>query len=145
MVQRLFRHYLGPQGDFLDWDSRIFNLRGLPLVLYQYSKCMVPNRHRSFPRPVRESTLDRWSLHLLFSVQWIISSFTNDPEELARLAGLVKGVLAGGLPQLHVLAYNFTVQAVGLVLMAAVTWKCVTPNNDLKEENVIRPKTMQTE
>ncbi|KAI4213366.1 MAG: hypothetical protein LQ349_009289, partial [Xanthoria aureola] len=53
------------------------------------------------------------------TVQWIISSFTNDPEELARLAGLVKGVLAGGvaaafgteaagLPQLHVVAYNFT-------------------------------------
>ncbi|KAL8990143.1 MAG: hypothetical protein Q9169_008198 [Polycauliona sp. 2 TL-2023] len=90
------------------------------------------------------------------TVQWIISSFTNDPEKLARLAGLVKGVLAGGLaaafgteaagiPQLHVVAYTFTVQAVGLVLMAAVTWKCVTPTNYMKEENVIAPKAMLTE
>ena len=82
------------------------------------------------------------------TVQWIISSFTNDPEELARLAGLVKGVLAGGvaaafgteaagLTQLNVVAYNFTVQAVGLVLMAVVTWKCVTPTNHLQEENVL--------
>jgi len=74
------------------------------------------------------------------TVQWIISSFTNNPEKLARLAGLVKGVLAGGvaaafgteaagLTQLHVVAYNFTVQAVGLVLMALITWKCVTPTS----------------
>ncbi|KAL9034731.1 MAG: hypothetical protein Q9180_005246 [Flavoplaca navasiana] len=90
------------------------------------------------------------------TVQWIISSFTNDPDTLARLAGLVKGVLAGGvaaafgteaagLPQKHVVAYTFTVQAVGLVLMAAVTWKCVTPTNYPKEENVIPPKGMQNE
>ncbi|KAL8957741.1 MAG: hypothetical protein Q9183_005979, partial [Haloplaca sp. 2 TL-2023] len=71
------------------------------------------------------------------TVQWIISSFTNDPEQLARLAGLVKGVLAGGvaaafgteaagLTQLNVVAYNFSIQAVGLVLMAIMAWTCVT-------------------
>ena len=70
-------------------------------------------------------------------MQWIISSFTNDPEQLARLAGLVKGVLAGGvaaafgteaagLTQLNVVAYNFSMQAVGLVLMAIMAWTCVT-------------------
>ena len=84
------------------------------------------------------------------TVQWIIASFTNDPEELARLAGLVKGVLAGGvaaafgteaagLSQLKVIAYNFTVQAVGLILMAIIAWRCVTATNYLKEENVIPP------
>ena len=87
-------------------------------------------------------------------MQWIISSFTNEPEQLARLAGLVKGVLAGGiapafgteaagLTQLHVIAYNFTIQAVGLVLMAAVTWMCVTATNYCKEENVIPPADVQ--
>lgn len=84
-------------------------------------------------------------------VQWIISTFTNDPEQLARLAGLVKGVLAGGvaaafgteaagLTQLNVIAYNFTVQAVGLVLMGFIAWKCVNATNYHKEENVIPPK-----
>ena len=88
------------------------------------------------------------------TVQWIISSFTNDPEQLARLAGLVKGVLAGGvaaafgteaagLTQLHVIAYNFTIQAVGLVLMAVVAWMCVTATNYRKEENVIPPTDEQ--
>ena len=87
-------------------------------------------------------------------MQWIISSFTNDPEQLARLAGLVKGVLAGGvaaafgteaagLSQLRVITYNFTVQAVGLVLMAFVTWRCVTETNYRKEENVIPPAEVQ--
>ena len=82
--------------------------------------------------------------------QWIIATFSNNPEELARLAGLAKGVLAGGiassfgteaagLAQLHVIAYNFTLQAVGLVCMAFVTWKCVTQTNYLKEENVVPP------
>ncbi|KAL9585314.1 MAG: hypothetical protein Q9203_004298 [Teloschistes exilis] len=88
------------------------------------------------------------------TVQWIISSFTNDPEQLARLAGLVKGVLAGGvaaafgteaagLTQLNVVAYNFTVQAVGLVLMFAMAWKCVSATNYEKEENVIPPADVQ--
>lgn len=87
-------------------------------------------------------------------MQWIISSFTNDPEQLARLAGLVKGVLAGGvaaafgteaaaLTQLNVIAYNFTVQAVGLVLMFAMAWKCVNATNYEKEENVIPPADVQ--
>ncbi|KAL8704647.1 MAG: hypothetical protein Q9201_002181 [Fulgogasparrea decipioides] len=84
------------------------------------------------------------------TVQWIISTFTNDPEQLARLAGLVKGVLAGGvaaafgteaagLPQLSVIAYNFSVQAIGLVLMAVVAWNCVTATNYDKEERVVPP------
>ena len=82
--------------------------------------------------------------------QWILATFTNSPEELARLAGLAKGVLAGGiatsfgteaagLTQLHVVAYNFTLQAVGLLCMAFVIGKCVTATNYLKEENVIPP------
>ncbi|KAL8720880.1 MAG: hypothetical protein Q9225_002325 [Loekoesia sp. 1 TL-2023] len=88
------------------------------------------------------------------TVQWIISSFTNDPEQLARLAGLVKGVLAGGvaasfgteaagLTQLHVVAYNFTIQAVGLVLTAIMAWTCVTATNYISEESVIRPADLQ--
>ena len=83
-------------------------------------------------------------------MQWIIATFTNDPEKLARLAGLVKGVLAGGvaaafgteaagLTQLNVVAYNFTMQAVGLALMAIISITCVTASNYRKEENVIPP------
>ena len=89
-------------------------------------------------------------------MQWIISAFTNDPEQLARLAGLVKGVLAGGvaaafgteaagLTQLHVLTYNFTIQAVGLVMMALMAWRCVTATNYEKEVNVIPPMEVQAE
>lgn len=83
-------------------------------------------------------------------MQWIISTFTNDPEQLARLAGLVKGVLAGGvaaafgteaagLTQLHVVAYNFTIQAVGLVLMAVMAWSCVTATNHGQDETAMPP------
>lgn len=86
--------------------------------------------------------------------QWIIATFSNDPEELARLAGLAKRILAGGiatsfgteaagLTQLRVVAYNFTIQAVGLVCMAFVTWKCVTTTNYWKEANVIPPADVQ--
>lgn len=66
---------------------------------------------------------------------------------LGVLAGGVAaafGTEAAGLTQLHVIAYNFTVQAVGLVFMAAVTWMCVTPTNYRKEENVIPPTDAQT-
>ncbi|KAL8989125.1 MAG: hypothetical protein Q9177_001923 [Variospora cf. flavescens] len=81
------------------------------------------------------------------TVQWIIATFTNDPEHLARLAGLVKGVLAGGvaaafgteaagLTQLNVVAYNFTIQAVGLVLMAIMAWTCVTRTSCTTAESV---------
>lgn len=87
-------------------------------------------------------------------MQWIISSFTNDPEHLARLAGLVKGVLAGGvaaafgteaagLTQLQVVAYNFTVQAVGLVLMAVMAWTCVTTTSCTTEESGSSPAEVQ--
>ena len=80
------------------------------------------------------------------TAQWILATFTNNPEELARLAGLAKGVLAGGvatsfgteaagLPQLKVVAYNFSVQATGLVCMAFVAWKCVTLTNYSTEES----------
>ncbi|KAL8912808.1 MAG: hypothetical protein Q9171_002266 [Xanthocarpia ochracea] len=88
------------------------------------------------------------------TVQWIISSFTNDPEHLARLAGLVKGVLAGGvaaafgteaagLTQLHVVAYNFTIQAVGLVLMVVMAGTCVTTTSCTTEESVSPPAEVQ--
>lgn len=88
------------------------------------------------------------------TVQWIISTFTNDPEQLARLAGLVKGVLAGGvaaafgteaagLTQLHVVAYNFTIQAVGLASMAIIAWTCVTATSYKQEEDVMAPADVQ--
>lgn len=76
-----------------------------------------------------------------------MASFTNSPEQLARFAGKAKGVLAGGLaasfgveaaglPQLHFVAFNFTLQAVRLVCMVGVTWKCVMETNYGKEEDV---------
>ena len=55
------------------------------------------------------------------------------------------GTEAAGLTQLNVVAYNFTVQAVGLCLMAVVTWKCVRPTNYLQEENVVPPKDVLAE
>lgn len=76
---------------------------------------------------------------------WILATFTNSPEELARLAGVAQGVVAGGvassfgteaagLSQVKVIAYNFSLQAVGLVCMAFVVWWCVTATNYSKEE-----------
>ena len=126
----------GPFGGFF-----VLNLLfGMNLVIVSN----LPILKRKFLRTSAETRCQQYQV----TVQWIISSFTNDPEELARLAGLVKGVLAGGvaaafgteaagLTQLNVVAYNFTVQAVGLVLMAVVTWKCVTPTNHLDEEDVV--------
>ena len=89
-------------------------------------------------------------------VQWIIASFSNEPHRLARYAGCAKGCLAGGLAcsfgveaaglaQIKVVAFNFTIQAVGLVCMFAVCWTSVTPTMYFKEENVIPPVALQME
>ena len=83
-------------------------------------------------------------------MQWIVATFTNEPEKLARFAGLGKGILAGGLAssfgteaaglaQRKVVAYCFSIQAFGLVCMCFVTWKCVTATNYSKEERVASP------
>ena len=88
-------------------------------------------------------------------MQWIIASLTNDPEQLARFAGMAKGVLAGGiacsfgteaaeLSQLRIVAYNFTIQAVGLLCMTYIGWTCVTATNYRLEKNVIPPAEMET-
>ena len=87
-------------------------------------------------------------------MQWILSTLTNDPEQLARFAGMAKGVLAGGvaasfgteaagLTQLQVVAYNFTLQAVGLFCMAYVCWRCVTATNYHLEQNSIPPADLE--
>ena len=44
------------------------------------------------------------------------------------------GTEAAGLSQLKVIAYNFSLQAAGLVCMAFVAWKCVTVTNYLKDD-----------
>lgn len=80
---------------------------------------------------------------------WILATFTNNPEELARLAGVAQGIVAGGvassfgteaagLSQFKVVAYNFSLQAVGLACMAFVVWWCVTTTN-YSEEGVEGP------
>ena len=73
--------------------------------------------------------------------QWIVASLTNDPETLASYAGIAKGILAAGnaasfgieasgISQLRVVAFCFSVQAVGLVCMAVVCGKYVRPTCD---------------
>lgn len=73
--------------------------------------------------------------------QWIVSALTNDPEVLARYAGFAKGCLGGGLAasfgiessgisQFSVVAFMFTIQAVGLVCMVVVCGICVKPTSD---------------
>ena len=37
------------------------------------------------------------------------------------------------------MAYNFSLQAVGLVCMAFVTWRCVTATSYGKEEEIVIP------
>ncbi len=80
-------------------------------------------------------------------MQWILSSLTNNPEQLARFAGMAKGVLAGGIAtsfgteaagftQLKVVAYNFTLQALGILCMTYVCWRCVTATNHGSEKTI---------
>ena len=89
-------------------------------------------------------------------MQWIIATFTNEPHRLARYAGLAKGCLAcglaasfgtesGGLSQLNIIAFNFSMQAVGLVCMFVVCWISVKPTMYFKEENFIPPMALQVE
>lgn len=73
---------------------------------------------------------------------------------MARFAGMAKGVLAGGhaasfgveaatLTQLHVVAYNLTLQAVGSMCMAGITWMCVTETEYGNEDDTIAPTDFQ--
>ena len=86
--------------------------------------------------------------------QWVIAALTNDPQALARYAGLAKGGLAGGLAsafgteaaglaQTSVLAYCFSLQFAGLFCMMLVCWKCVSPTNYLSEDTVIVPLSFE--
>lgn len=73
---------------------------------------------------------------------------TNDPETLARYAGLAKGCLAGGLcatfgteavgtlTQADVTAFCFALQGTGLFCMLIVCWFGVKNTNYDLEENV---------
>ena len=87
-------------------------------------------------------------------MQWIVTALTNNPEQLARYAELAKGCLAGGLAcsfgidaaglsQLSVVAFNFTIQADGLVCMVAVCWFCVRSTTYLVEDSVIPPVSLE--
>ena len=89
-------------------------------------------------------------------VQWIISALTNDPKQLARFAGFAKGCLAGGLCvsfgveaagilQIYNVAFQFTLQGVGLVCMTIVCWTAVKPTNYGIDENVIPPAGVDKE
>ena len=53
------------------------------------------------------------------------------------------GVESAGLSQLSIVAFNFTLQAVGLVCMLVVCWTSVKPTMYFKEENVIVPVAVQ--
>ena len=53
------------------------------------------------------------------------------------------GTEAAGLTQLQVVAYNFTVQAVGLVFMAVMAWTCVTATSCTTKESVSPPAEVQ--
>lgn len=86
--------------------------------------------------------------------QWVVASLTNDPQRLARYAGFAKGGLAGGLAaafgteaggltQLNVLAFCFSLQFAGLFCLLGVCWKCVQPTNYFKEETVIIPVAVE--
>lgn len=86
--------------------------------------------------------------------QWIIASLTNEPQRLARYAGFAKGGLAGGLAaafgteaggltQLNVLAFCFSLQFFGLFCMLLICCKCVQSTNYFKEEMVIAPISVE--
>jgi hypothetical protein len=75
---------------------------------------------------------------------------SNDPQTLARYAGIAKGTLAGGLAasfgteasgisQLKVVAFNFTIQAAGLVCMFVAVLEGMKETNYFEEENVVVP------
>ena len=136
----LYRNPLDPLNPPLfDWTDGPFGGFFVLTLIFGMNLVAVS---RSFPLHRICCRLHRSRLLYQYQVtaQWILATFTNNPEELARLAGLAKGVLAGGiatsfgteaagLPQLKVVAYNFSLQAIGLVCMAFVAWKCVTVTN----------------
>jgi hypothetical protein len=88
-------------------------------------------------------------------VQWIVAALTNDPETLARYAGLAKGCLAGGLcatfgteaagtlTQSSVTAFCFALQGTGLFCMLVVCWFGIKDTNYGLEEGVIVPSVVE--
>jgi len=91
------------------------------------------------------------------TIQWIMSSLTNSPRKLARLASMYKGINAAGMcvafgvdgalpPFVHEFAYAFSLQAAGLfVLFYLVAFQVSDTNYFLEEEVVVPRKVVEME
>lgn len=87
--------------------------------------------------------------HML--IQWVISSWTNDPVMLARYAGLFKGILSAGLCvgfDLEAAGVSYMVQTIiqmtlmytSLPVIAWLIYKYTNDTNYFIESDVIPPK-----
>lgn len=92
------------------------------------------------------------ALYVTYSMvcMWLLSALTNSPPKLARYVGLFKGTVSAGmsvcfgldsalLPFRKELAYSFTLQAAGLLIMAFLCVREVKDTRYFTEDDVIVP------
>ncbi|KAH8549485.1 hypothetical protein BGW37DRAFT_469008 [Umbelopsis sp. PMI_123] len=96
-----------------------------------------------------------YALHHML-VQWILSSWTNDPTQLARYAGLFKGILSAGLCVGFGLesagvsywaqaCFQMSLQFISLPILLYLIFKYTKDTNYFIEKNVIPPQHVESE
>lgn len=89
-------------------------------------------------------------------IQYLITAMTNDPERLARYAGIFRGTNALGIMINFLIdgngasytvqvAFQYATYGVGLVLLFYIALKHVVDTNYFKEETVIVPEHIKAE
>lgn len=90
------------------------------------------------------------------AVQYVITSLTNNPERLARYAGIFRGVTAFGMmfsfiidgqggSYLAQLSFQFACYGVGIILLYIVAILFTTDSNYFQEDEVIVPVHVEQE
>jgi len=90
------------------------------------------------------------------ATQYVITALTNDPERLARMAGVFRGMTAFGMmfsfiidgnggSYIGQLIFQFVCYFIGIVFLYIVTLKWVTNSNYFAESSVIVPEHVKKE
>lgn len=90
------------------------------------------------------------------AVQYVITSLTNNPQRLARYAGIFRGVTAFGMmfsfiidgqggSYLAQLSFQFSCYGVGIILLYIVAILFTTDSNYFQEDEVIVPAHVELE
>lgn len=96
--------------------------------------------------------------HSIYQIatQYVITALTNDPERLARMAGVFRGMTAFGMmfsfiidgnggSYIGQLIFQFVCYFIGIVFLYIVTLKWVTNSNYFAESSVIVPEHVKKE